>query len=242
MDTIKCPVCDKNLKTITYEKQKVDVCQTCGGIWFDKYELLEVADRLLSENLIEGESVEEAYGKKAVSSEDIDQSQRYCPRCKVGLEVFNYSYDSNVFLDRCPRCLGVWADRRELETAVKHIRGNPEVDKFAETLATELKKSSRLSSKKSKIAAVIFSLFYLVVASVLMGLEGFLRMLMFLVFPLACIFFGESLGRLTGVRVGFSFCRPALTKPTPGFLMVFGGWLLLLLPLFVYIYISIVEI
>jgi Zn-finger nucleic acid-binding protein len=36
MDKIKCPVCNKSLKTITYENREVDVCQACGGIWFDK--------------------------------------------------------------------------------------------------------------------------------------------------------------------------------------------------------------
>jgi len=229
-------VCNKDLKTITYENQRVDVCRSCGGVWFDKEELLNVVDGLLSKNLIETESIKEAYGKRAVASEDIDKFRRYCPRCKVELEVFNYSYDSNVFLDRCPICLGVWADRKELESVGKYLKGNPEVDKYAEVLAAELKEPSRLISKISKVAAVVIALFYLVAASVLMGLEGFLRVLMILVLPLACIFFGEDMGKVTGARFGFSYCRPTITKPTPGFILVWGGWLFLLMPIFVYIY------
>ncbi len=236
MDTIKCPVCNKDLRTITYENQRVDVCQTCGGIWFDKEELLNVVDGLLSKNLIESESVKEAYEKRAVASKDLEQPKRYCPRCKAELEVFNYSYDSNVFLDKCPNCKGVWADRKELRAVGKYLKGNPEVDKFAEVLAAELKEPSRLIGKISKVAAVIVSLFYLVITSVVMGLEGFLKIFMFLVLPLSCIFFGEHLGRLTGVNFHFTYLRPMITKQTPGFLVVLGGWLLLLLPLFVYIY------
>ncbi len=236
MDTIKCPVCNKDLKTITYENQRVDVCRSCGGVWFDKYELLEIVDGLLSKNLIEPESVKEAYGKRAIASKDVGQSEKYCPRCKEALEVFNYSYDSNVFLDKCSNCKGVWADRKELEAVGKYIKGNPEVDKYAEVLASELKGPSRLIGKISKIAAVVISLFYLTAAYFLMGLKGSLKTLIFLVLPLSCIFFGENLGKLTGIRFGLSFLRPVVTKPTPGFLVVFGGWLLLLSPLFVFIY------
>lgn len=236
MDTIKCPVCNKDLKTITYENQRVDICQTCGGIWFDKEELLNVVDGLLSKNLIEPESVKEAYEKRAVASKDLEQPKRYCPRCKAELEVFNYYYDSNVFLDRCPSCKGVWADRKELEAVGKYIKGNPEVDKYAEILVSEIKRSSRLNSKNGKVVAVIVAFFYLTAAYFFMGLEGLLKILMFLVLPLACIFFGESLGRLTEMKFSMISCRPVITKQTPGFLVVFGGWLLLLLPLFVFIY------
>lgn len=236
MNILKCPVCSEDFKKIIYENQEVDVCQSCGGVWFDKEELFNVVDGLLSKNLIEPESVKEAYEKRAVASRNVEQSARYCPRCKEALEVFNYSYDSNVFLDRCPSCQGIWADRKELEAVGKYLKGNPEVDKYAEILASELKKSSRLSSGKGKAVAVVVALFYLVFAYFLMGFVGSLRILLFLVLPLGCIFFGEPLGRLTEVRFSLTFLRPMLTKRTPGFFVVLGGWLLLLFPLFVFIY------
>lgn len=237
MDTIKCPVCNKDLKTITYQNQEVDVCQACGGVWFDKGELLKVVDGLLSKDLVDPESVKEAYGKKAVSSEDIDKFQRCCPRCKVGFEVFNFSYDSNVFLDRCPSCSGIWADKGEWRAIAKYKKGNPEVDKLAETMASELKKTSRLyilSSKKAKVVAVLIAVSYLVSASIFIGLKGFLVMLLRIVLPIVCIFFGENIGDLTGIRYPFALYI-VVTKPTPGFIVVLGGWLLLLLPLFTYI-------
>ncbi len=235
MDRIKCPVCNKDFKTIVYEKQEVNVCQTCGGIWFDKGELMGVVDSLFSKGLITSESAVEAYGKKAVSTKDIEKFGRYCPRCKVELEVFNFFYDSNVFLDRCPVCFGVWADRRELKAITKYIKGNPEVDKLVESLFVELRESSGIIGNISKVAVVIVSLFYLIAASVFIGLEGFLRVLMILVLPLACIFFGEDMGKVTCARFGLWYGRPTITKPSPGFIVVIVGWLVLLLPFFVYI-------
>jgi Zn-finger nucleic acid-binding protein len=203
---------------------------------------LGVLESLLSKNLIESESIKEAYKKRPIAPKEVNRSQKKCPKCKVSLEVFNYSYDSNVFLDRCPNCLGIWADKGELSALAKYIKGNPEVDKYAEVLAKEFPKTSKLYSKKGKVIAVIISLFYLIIAPLAGGLEFFLEMLAFLVIPLACIFFGEHLGSLTGVRFRVSFCRPVVTKPTPGFLVVFGGWLLLLSPLFLLIYFAIAGV
>ncbi len=49
----------------------------------------------------------------------------------------------------------------------------------------------------------------------------------FLVMPLACIWFGDEIGEYTGMLPG-----PGINKTTPGSFVRFGGWLLLLLPLF----------
>ena len=50
----------------------------------------------------------------------------------------------------------------------------------------------------------------------------------FLAMPLACIWYGDELGTYVGVIRG-----QAVTSETPGCLVRFGGWLLLLLPLII---------
>lgn len=47
-----------------------------------------------------------------------------------------------------------------------------------------------------------------------------------LIFPLACIWYGDELGSYVGVMRGQS-----ITAQTPGCLVRFGGWVLMLLPL-----------
>ena len=78
---------------------------------------------------------------------------------------------------------------------------------------------------------MIISLFYLGLASFFNGSEGFLRMLLFLILPLGCIFFGDELGGTTGVRFRTTFFAPVVTKPTPGAFVVFMGWVLLTFPI-----------
>lgn len=46
-----------------------------------------------------------------------------------------------------------------------------------------------------------------------------------LLIPLLCIWFGDEMGNYVGTLPG-----PAINKPTPGCLVRFGGWVLLLFP------------
>ena|SRR5215204_936255 len=46
-----------------------------------------------------------------------------------------------------------------------------------------------------------------------------------LLFPLACIWFGDELGDYVGMLPG-----PAISKSTPGWMVRLGGWFLLLMP------------
>lgn len=50
-----------------------------------------------------------------------------------------------------------------------------------------------------------------------------------LLFPLACIWFGDEMGEYYGTLPG-----PAITRTTPGWMMKIGGWVLLLLPAILY--------
>lgn len=47
-----------------------------------------------------------------------------------------------------------------------------------------------------------------------------------LIFPLSCIWFSEALGRYTG-----GLGRGAITQSSPGCMVAFLGWVLLLLPM-----------
>jgi len=57
------------------------------------------------------------------------------------------------------------------------------------------------------------------------GAEAAFRVVLFLVLPLACIWFSEAMGGYTGPT-----WRAAITAPTPGVFVCIAGWLLLLVP------------
>jgi len=96
----------------------VDICQSCAGIWFDRFELSKVdeAHELLGEFLLHD----------SIPSERVlvaTSSRLQCPRdTDVVMMRRSFSPGRPVMIDECPACGGVWLDADELS----EIRGLPE--------------------------------------------------------------------------------------------------------------------
>jgi hypothetical protein len=80
---------------------------------------------------------------------------------------------------------------------------------------------------KSRILSSAIAIVYMITAYFARGPEVTLRLGIFLILPLACIWFSEVMGDYTGLSFG---ARPPITRTTPGCFIAFGGWLLLCLP------------
>ena len=79
--------------------------------------------------------------------------------------------------------------------------------------------------------SLLIALLYLVLAYNARGGEAVLKLAMFLLLPLACIWFAQPLGDYGGTIRGQS-----MTSSTPGFLVCAGGWLILVgVPVLVYL-------
>jgi|SRR5271157_1479152 len=229
---MNCPACNEQLKTVDYESQEVELCLHCGGMWFDEGQLPQVVDGLLAKNEIDFQTIKEAYrGNKFIGMDKNRKPQRRCPRCNVDMKLVNYFYDSNVIIDKCPSCNGIWTNESEVQAIAKYIKGNPDMDGTAKALVEDGAEYQRSTGIKGKIAAVVIALFYLGSFAYFRGYEGFFKMMLFLIWPLGFIFFGQALGDLTGVTLRLAIIAPVVTKPTPGGFVVLGGWALLLLPI-----------
>jgi len=79
---------------------------------------------------------------------------------------------------------------------------------------------------KSRILSLIFAVVILLFA-VFMGTDipRILRLIAFLILPMACIWFSDAMGNLTGIRLGLA-C-PTITQSTPGIAVALGGWILM---------------
>ena len=56
--------------------------------------------------------------------------------------------------------------------------------------------------------------------------ESIFNLLILLVLPLACIWYPDELGTVTGISLGIG--RPQVSEPTPGIAISIGGWILML--------------
>lgn len=86
---------------------EIDVCPHCHGIWFDHGELVDFVKKLSESPKIKPKERVRSERRDAGRSSHRGLKPRACPRCDTEMRVFNYAYDSNVYLDRCPDCTGV---------------------------------------------------------------------------------------------------------------------------------------
>ncbi len=117
MSKLKCPKCENvELFEKQFEGTPVEVCDECGGIWLNKGELNKIAHPISGD--IEFCS-HETSGKKSPSGLE-------CPVCKgVQLVRANFIEFSDIMLDVCLECHGIWLDKGELEAI------NTEIDALA---------------------------------------------------------------------------------------------------------------
>ena len=79
----------------------------------------------------------------------------------------------------------------------------------------------------NRALSAVVAIVYLVVAYSHGGPVPLVQCLLYLLFPLACIWFSEEMGAFTGVMRG-----QFVGRESPGCMVAFLGWVLLLLPVF----------
>lgn len=116
---MQCPRDGATLTRETYEGDVVvDRCTTCAGIWLDAGELRDVQETIehdYSHQLGRIDTVAAAYAlARQKAQADVD-----CPKCGKALHTREYGFCSQILVDRCAECGGVWLDAGELQTLEK---------------------------------------------------------------------------------------------------------------------------
>jgi Zn-finger nucleic acid-binding protein len=143
-----CPECNNNLSTELLEDIEIDKCSTCNGIWLDANELQQIAKRTPDRSTHTTNSSPSTLATRdidiTIDNDTIKQhtknKKRKCPKCSDNeLISFIFGGDSNIELDRCPKCEGIWFDEGELNKIISLIIKNNNIaisdqdDKYSET-------------------------------------------------------------------------------------------------------------
>lgn len=111
---MQCPHDKAVLKSEKYEGDVVvDRCPSCLGLWLDKGELEKVQETLehdYSEQLNHVNSVASAYELARQKMHPVAA----CPKCQGSMHAEEYAYCSQIQVDRCVKCKGIWLDAGEL--------------------------------------------------------------------------------------------------------------------------------
>lgn len=106
--TLICPDCGKDLSetraTAHYGRQIiVDRCASCGGVWFDKWELYSLTEEGLRSL------------QYSNTSGPAQKGGEQCPRCASGLVPYiDPMLPKDAGIKRCDPCSGLWLNRNAL--------------------------------------------------------------------------------------------------------------------------------
>jgi membrane associated rhomboid family serine protease/Zn-finger nucleic acid-binding protein len=153
---MKCPVCSNTLRQVKSKSAIVDVCSKCRGIWFDSGELADFVKLLSQNEKISPEEFKLFHRRNVQTLFKIKEKDKFCPKCGKKLQKFNYSYDSNIFLDRCIDCGGIWADGGEVIAIASYLKENPAATAVGEGLA-DATASPDLESEDSLVSYFLFA-------------------------------------------------------------------------------------
>jgi Zn-finger nucleic acid-binding protein len=113
---MKCPIDNTELENRQYESiVNADICPSCSGMFLDKGEL-EIIEQTLTDNYKNNlsnlpDDIDEAYAMAKQKSAPAVT----CPKCSTEMERKEYGYSSQIMIDRCPNCGGIWLNQNELQ-------------------------------------------------------------------------------------------------------------------------------
>lgn len=113
---MECPRDGKKLSLVHYEDGVMaDACPECKGLFLDRGELEkveEVREHDWSEMMSRfPDLVAGAYEK----ARQMARQEIKCPKCGSEMERREYAYCSQVMINKCVKCGGIWLDGGEAE-------------------------------------------------------------------------------------------------------------------------------
>lgn len=97
---MKCPKDEVEMGPMTMLGIVIDICPTCNGCWLDKNEVTKIT-----------RSRKQAL---EVTLQDKKPTLYRCPRCRGKLHEGMHQTITDLLLDECDKCGGLWCDRGEL--------------------------------------------------------------------------------------------------------------------------------
>jgi Zn-finger nucleic acid-binding protein len=110
------------LKIVSFGSVEVDVCPTTGGVWLDASELDQLASWFSPGDAFD------AHGGRYVGQMSQDNAEGPCPKCGTPTlgpyRLPTPQGPSDVMLDICKSCFGIWIDGNECSAIRAQLMAN----------------------------------------------------------------------------------------------------------------------
>ena len=104
---------------------EIEQCAGCGGVFLDAGELQKIQSAASStkSNITPPSRIERVYARGRENSEHGGNAPTLmCPACGGEMASRNWGFGTEVTIDTCLECFGVWLDYTELETLEEVFR------------------------------------------------------------------------------------------------------------------------
>lgn len=156
---IFCPNCQNKMKILSIvfkgsystDKLKIDFCENCESIWFDRGELIKALE-------MDVKDISKYFPSRTKESVR-GTGKRLCPICKSYMTLINYSKDTGIWIDLCPNGCGIFLDAGELELIKLYSLGAFKQQVTDKTLTQPSKQyQTNLENELSKLAEKIIDI------------------------------------------------------------------------------------
>jgi len=151
----KCPTCEKLLDLHKAYGIAFESCSKCGGLWVHQKEL----------RVLKAKVDEDSWGNlrwmndelAAIERTSAIVSNKSCPECAESHLLSTHFGNSNIIIDWCNHCHGVWLERHEFEDIVRYLRDELDhlTSREMENKVIEQVKRLWTDSSESKISEVL---------------------------------------------------------------------------------------
>ncbi len=113
---MKCPIDGTELAPKRYEGDiNIDACPLCGGAWLDRGELEAIEETRERDYSKELRRMPDLGYRAYLLAEQKSERMLQCPSCNNEMETREYARCSQVMIDVCPKCHGIWLDQGEIK-------------------------------------------------------------------------------------------------------------------------------
>jgi len=145
-----CPICKTNsLKQITFHKTKVERCNRCHGIWFNRDELSKAVAE--DDNFLEWLDIDLWKNKEGFK---VSSSGKICPVCNKKLYQVDYN-KSDIRVDICNSCHGVWLDKGEFKKIINHLENKVDAKNLSECFKDLIKQAEQIFTGPKELSSEV---------------------------------------------------------------------------------------
>lgn len=144
---MQCPSDQTEMIRQELEGVQIEECPKCKGIWFDKDGLKEAKDT--------AEPDLDWMDFDIWKHEDqfkLDLRGLHCPKDGHNLVTFRYG-ETQVEIDFCTQCQGIWLDRGEFEKIIAALDAEADSKSAAEYISTSLSEAKELVTGEEKFSS-----------------------------------------------------------------------------------------